>query len=171
MVIEGPHIRMMEMTMEMTWMIYPTNPEITVSRQKQWMSRTSLANPWSQSKIGSFLCCFFFFFEVRFTLWKLTILALQFSGIHSVVQSPSLIPTFPSPQKRALHPWDSRFLSFPAPSPWQPQLLSVSMDLRICIFHIKGITIHNLLCLTLHVFEFHPCCSFYQHFILLHDSV
>lgn len=35
MVIEGPHIRMMEMTMEMTWMIYPTNPEITVSRQKQ----------------------------------------------------------------------------------------------------------------------------------------
>ena len=71
MVIEGPHIRMMEMTMEMTWMIYPTNPEITVSRQKQWMSRTSLANPWSQSKIGSFLCCFFFFFWSEIHIMKI----------------------------------------------------------------------------------------------------
>ena len=37
----------------------PTNPEITVSGQKQWMSHTFLANPSSQSKIDSFAVLFF----------------------------------------------------------------------------------------------------------------
>ena len=34
-VLEVPHVRMMEMRMGVTWTVYPTNPEITVPGQQQ----------------------------------------------------------------------------------------------------------------------------------------
>ena len=67
MVIEGPHIRMMEMRMEMTWMIYPP----TQRSQSPDRSSECPGLPWQildlSLKISSVLCFFFFFFELRFT--------------------------------------------------------------------------------------------------------
>lgn len=165
MVMEGPHVGMMEMRMGMTWMIYPTNPEITVSRQKQWMSHTCLANPSSQSKIDSFAVLFFFWSEIH--VMKINHLGFTIQW-HSQSCAIPISITLKEPRTHEAATSCSSLLS----APGNHNLFSISPDLHICIFHIKGITICNLLCLTSftwHVFEFHPWCSVYHHFTLLHD--